>query len=102
MHFSRLRYKRITLKNIQYWFRFVTTGRNSAGLTTIERKMPKQYKLGKCKIIKKKRYLYKNYYVVETKKTGLTYKKVLYCGAKQLNSQTEYILYEICGVYYMQ
>lgn len=42
------------------------------------------------------------YYTVKTTKTNNIYKKVMYCRKEEINIGSTYVLYEICGVRYIQ
>ena len=48
------------------------------------------------------RIFFRTYYTVKTTKTNNIYKKVMYCGKEEINIGSTYVLYEICGVRYIQ
>ena len=86
------RLKRLTWKNFRYHI----------GWCNIGEKLPKQYKLGNCEITKENRIFFRTYYTVKTTKTNNIYKKVMYCGKEEINIGSVCVLYEICGVRYIQ
>lgn len=58
-------------------------------------------KVGKCTIIGEEVVRGKRYYVVEIKKSGRKYEKVMYCGGGIVCKNNIYVLYEIKKVYYI-
>lgn len=84
------KYKRLSKCNWKY----------RLGLGKFEQQ-PQKNKMGKCNIIKEVNTGRKKYYVVQEKRNGNVYEKVLYCGEGICDLKREHILYEICKVKYI-
>lgn len=84
------KFKRITIHNWIYLF----------GQSRFKRSV-QSIKIGKCTIISEQSVKGKQYYIVEVKKSGRKYEKVMYCGGEKMNKDNTYVLYEIKTVYYI-
>lgn len=85
------KFKRVTIHNWQYYLwgcsRFKVP--------------PKRAKMGKCIVIQTQTRCRRSYYIVQLKKSGNVYEKVMYCGEGVCDRNREHTLYEICGVRYI-
>ena len=84
------KFKRVTIHN---WIYLFGQSRFKKAIQSI--------KIGKCIIVSEQLIRGKQYFIVEVKKTGRKYEKVMYCGREKMNKDNTYVLYEIKKVYYI-
>lgn len=84
------KFKRVTIHN---WIYLFGQSRFKKAIQSI--------KIGKCIIVSEQFVRGKQYFIVEVKKSGRKYEKVMYCGREKMNKDNTYVLYEIKKVYYI-